>query len=43
LAFCGYTAFELEATVQEVIIFTSSQTSNRAGIESNINTYFGVY
>jgi hypothetical protein len=43
LAFCGYTAFELAATVQEVIIFPSSQTSNRTGIESNINTYFGVY
>ena len=28
---------------QELIIYTSSQTSNRTGIESNINTYYSIY
>lgn len=41
--FCGYTAFELSCTMQEVIIYTSDQTANRSAINGNINTYFGVY
>jgi hypothetical protein len=27
----------------EVIIYNSNQSSNRTGIESNINTYYGIY
>jgi len=27
----------------EFIIYTSNQSSNRTGIESNINTYYGIY
>lgn len=29
--------------IQEIIIYTNSQSSNRTGIESNINTYYGIY
>ncbi len=29
--------------IQELIIYTSSQSSNRTGISSNINTYYGIY
>jgi hypothetical protein len=28
---------------QEMIFFTVDQTSNRAGIESNINSYYSIY
>jgi hypothetical protein len=28
---------------QEVIIYQSDQSSNRTGIESDINTYFSIY
>jgi hypothetical protein len=28
---------------QELIIYHSDQSTNRSGIESNINTYFGIY
>jgi hypothetical protein len=41
--FGGYTGFEWSGTVQEIILFPSSQTGNQTAIESNINTYFGVY
>tara|TARA_R100000329_G_C7538888_1_gene190244 strand:- start:28 stop:681 length:654 start_codon:yes stop_codon:yes gene_type:complete len=30
-------------TFQELIIWDSNQTSNRSGIESDINTYFSIY
>jgi len=30
-------------TVQELIFYTSDQSSNRSGIETNINDYFGIY
>jgi hypothetical protein len=30
-------------TIQEVVIYNSNQSSNRTGIESNINTYYGIY
>jgi hypothetical protein len=30
-------------TMQEIIPYASDQTSNRTGIETNINTYYGIY
>ena len=38
-------AFGLHADgkMQEVIIYDSDQSSNRTGIESNINTYYSIY
>jgi hypothetical protein len=29
--------------MSEVVIYTSNQSSNRTGIESNINTYYAIY
>lgn len=43
VGFCGYTAFELSCTMQEVVIYTTDRSANRSAINSNINTYFGVY
>jgi hypothetical protein len=40
---CNYTAIETSATIQEIVIYASSQTANRSAINSNINSYFGVY
>jgi hypothetical protein len=28
---------------QEIVIYTSLQTSNRIGIKSNINSYYAIY
>jgi hypothetical protein len=33
----------LNGYIQEVIIFKSNQSANRASIETNINTYYGIY
>ena len=30
-------------TIQELIFYTSNQSSNRTGIETNINTYYAIY
>lgn len=32
-----------EGNTQEIIVYSSDQSSNRTGIESNINTYYGIY
>lgn len=32
-----------DGTIQEVVIWSSAQTSNRSGIETNINNYFSIY
>ena len=32
-----------DGILQEVILYATDQTSNRSAIESNINTYYGVY
>ena len=32
-----------QGTIQEVIVFDSSQSTNRTVIENNINNYYGVY
>ena len=33
----------LEGTIQELILYPSDQTANRAGIESNINNHYTIY
>jgi hypothetical protein len=37
------TALGIEARYMEVIIYHSDQAANRAAIETNINTYYGIY
>ena len=32
-----------DGQIQEVIFYDSDQSSNRTGIESDINTYFSIY
>ena len=43
----GFGGFQAGArsllNIQEVVIYTSSQSSNRTGISTNINTYYGIY
>lgn len=33
----------IDAKFSEFVIYNSNQSSNRTGIESNINTYYGIY
>jgi hypothetical protein len=41
---CGYTsAFAFGGTMQEVLIYLSDQTANRAAIETNINAHYAIY
>lgn len=35
--------FFLNGTTTEIVFWQSNQSSNRTGIESNINTYYGIY
>jgi len=35
--------FNFIGNMSEVVIYTSNQSSNRTGIESNINSYYGIY
>jgi hypothetical protein len=37
------TDFNLKGYISEIIIYDSDQSSNRTGIETNINSYYGVY
>ena len=37
------TAFHISGTIQEFILYASDETSNRTGIETNINNYFSIY
>jgi len=39
----GYTANFANAKFQELIVYNTDQTSNRDAIETNINSYYGVY
>ena len=39
----GRFGFVFDGTAQEIIIFNSDQSSNRAGIETNINTFYSIY
>ena len=34
---------EFKGDIQEVIVYTSDASSNRSGINSNINTYYSIY
>jgi hypothetical protein len=36
-------SFFLNGTISETIIYTSNESSNRTGIENNINSYFSIY
>lgn len=40
---CNYTGIETAATFQEIIVYATDRSANRAAINGNINTYFGVY
>jgi hypothetical protein len=35
--------FYLNGTTSEIVIWQSDQSSNRTGIETNINSYYGIY
>jgi hypothetical protein len=35
--------FYFNGNFQEIIIYNSDQSSNRSGIETNINSYYGIY
>ena len=39
----AYSGFELQGFLSECHIFTTDQSINRTAIESNINTYYGIY
>lgn len=39
----GSNGLYMDGVWQELIIFTSDQSTNRPGIEGNINTYFSIY
>lgn len=41
--FFGYGGFNLNGNIQEMIIYLSSQSTNRPDIESNINLYYNIY
>jgi hypothetical protein len=43
LSALGVTQFPLNGVFQELVIYTSDQSSNRTGISSNINTYYAIY
>jgi hypothetical protein len=36
-------AYNFVGNMSEVVIYTSNQSSNRTGIESNINSYYAIY
>lgn len=38
----GYTSFS-DLKISEHIVYASNQSSNRTGIETNINSYYGIY
>lgn len=35
--------YALDGRIAELIIYNSNQSSNQSGIETNINTYYGIY
>ena len=42
--FGGYASnYDLDGEIQEIILYNSDQTSNRTGIEANINDYYSIY
>jgi hypothetical protein len=38
-----YTSQYIDGTIQEIIIYNFDQSSNRTGIEANINDYYNIY
>ena len=36
-------ALYANCNVQEIVIYTSDQSSNRTGIENNLNTFYSIY
>lgn len=38
-----YAGTEIQSNLQEYIMYNSNQSSNRTGINTNINTYYGIY
>ena len=43
LTFGFNTGFEMFKTIQECVIYETDQSSNRTGIETNINTHYSIY
>jgi hypothetical protein len=41
--YAGSTAYAMSGEWQELVIYQSDETSNRSGIQSNINTYYAIY
>ena len=39
----GNNAFVLDGSVQELLLYQTNQTTNRAGIQNNLNTYYAIY
>jgi len=39
----GSSQRDWEGNIQEIILYSSDQSSNRSGIESNINTFYSIY
>jgi hypothetical protein len=39
----GSSQYHFDGKLQEVILYNNDQSSNRTGIESNINAYFSIY
>lgn len=37
------TAFYFDGKMQEFVLYASDQSSNRSGIETNINDYYSIY
>jgi hypothetical protein len=37
------TSYGMFGNIQEFILYTSNQSSNRTGIQSNVNSYYGIY
>jgi hypothetical protein len=40
---CFYTSFDLNALIQEFVVYPTDQSSNRAAIETNINAHYAIY
>lgn len=41
--YLGGNGFLIQADLQEIVFYNSDQSSNRTGINTNINTYYSVY
>ena len=39
----GSGVYRLNGKISEIIIYSSNQSTNRLGIEANINSYYGIY